>query len=148
MGASGLLGYAVVEPLSKWSLPQLQSPETIERAVFDEMERLETLIEQSASRTGTYTLQLVQEAIEAIRPQAQEVKIRWTQQLVSIIRDLADQLERHVEPVTEKDASAEVTITSVYYTRPVPPPRRRRPGIITSFVTRMIRNIRAKWHRA
>ncbi|GAX26903.1 hypothetical protein FisN_9Lh199 [Fistulifera solaris] len=143
----------VVEPLSKWSLPQLsqqwQSPETMERAVFDEMERLETMIEQNAFRTGTYVFQLVQAAMEAIRPQAQEVKIRWTQQLVSIIRDMADQLERQVEPVVEKDPPA-VVITSVYHTRPVPPRRRRRrrPGIITSFVTRMIRNVRAKWHGA
>jgi hypothetical protein len=140
----------VVEPLSKWSLPQRpqwQSLETMERAVFDEMERLETLIEQSASHTGTYALQFVQAAMEMIRPQAQEAKIRWTQQLVSIIRDMADQLERQVEPAVEKDASVEVVVTSVYHTRPVHP-RRRRPGIITSFVTRIIRNVRAKWHRA
>ncbi|GAX11108.1 hypothetical protein FisN_9Hh199 [Fistulifera solaris] len=141
----------VAEPFSKWSLPQLpavHSLETMERAVFDEMERLENLIEKSASRTGTYALQSVQAALEAIRPQAQQVKIRWTQKLVSIIRDMADHLERHVEPVTEKDAPAGVVFTPVYYTRPVSPPPRRRPGIITSFVTRMIRNVRAKWHRA
>lgn len=153
-----------VEPLTQlhiafpWSarrspLLELQKFETLERAVFDEMERLGQFMEQSASNTGADALKLVQTALESIhnlenQPQVRRAKIMYTQKLANIVRDMADRLESQAEQeklAVEVDYE-EVLITSVYRTR-VRPTHRRRSGIISSFLTRLARKVSSKWHR-
>lgn len=143
-------------PRATWNL---QTLETWERAVFDEMERLELFLENSASKTGAYSIKLIQAALESIRnienrPEARRAKIVYTQKLASIVRAMADRLERAAEK--EKLAAAsvataavpyeDVLVTSAYRTRVRPTPRRR-PGVITSFVSRMARKVSKLWHR-
>ena len=159
-----LVQRVVVEPLLRLRMPSwdakrsmlldLQKLERLEQTVFNEMERLEHVLEQTASNTGAYSLKVVQAAMESIRaienhPQARRAKIVYTQKLASLVRDMADRLERHAaqETLAVVETEEEVLVTSKYSTR-VRPTHRRRPGIISSFLTRLVWKVSAKWHRA
>ncbi len=140
-----------------------QQLETWERTVFDEMERLEHLMETSASATGAYSWKLIQTMVKAIRSienplelETRRMKIVYTQRLANMIRDMANRLESHVvenetraldENEQDHDKLKEVFITSVSRTRVRP--AHDRSGVISTFVSRLFRNVSKRlWRRA